>query len=86
MQKLLSNAKWIGGMWQAFSGDLPRGNGEQRVAERYSPKGVRMALQGLQERAKSAKIMMGAEDRVFTKQYKSGNKLRWLNEYDTQRE
>ena len=45
-----------------------------------------MALQDLQERARSAKIMMGADDRVFTKQYKSGNKLRWLKEYDAQRE
>ena len=36
----------------------------------------------LQEQAKGSRVMLGAEDRVFTKQYKSGNKLKWLQEYD----
>ena len=72
MQKLLSSAKGIGGMWQAFSDDLPRGEREPGVAERYSLTGVRKALQDLQEQAMSAKVMLGADDRVFTKQYKSG--------------
>ena len=32
VQKLLSSAKGIGGMWQAFSGDLQREKGEKGVA------------------------------------------------------
>ena len=82
VQRLLSSAKGIGGMWKAFSEDLPREGREPGVAERYSLKGVRKALQDLLEQAKSARVMIGADDRVFTKQYKSGNKLRWLQEYD----
>jgi len=82
VQKLLSSAKGIGGMWKAFSEDLPRERREPGTAERYSLKGVRKALQDLQEQAKGSRVMLGAEDRVFTKQYKSGNKLKWLQEYD----
>ena len=78
VQKLLSSAKGIGGMWKAFSEELPRERREPGIAERYSLKGVRKALQDLQEQAKSARVMLGADDRVFTKLYRSGNKLRWL--------
>ena len=69
-------------MWKAFSEDLPREHRDPWTAERYSLKGVRKALQDLQEQAKGSRVMLGAEDRVFTKQYKSGNKLKWLQEYD----
>ena len=86
VQKLLSSAKGIGGMWKAFSDDLPRERREPGVAERYSLKGVRKALQDLQEQTKSARVMLGADGRVFTKLYKSGNKLKWLQEYDALRE
>ena len=82
VQKLLSSARGIGGMWKVFSEDLPREHREPGTAERYSLKGVRKALQDLQEQAKGSRVMLGAEDRVFTKQYKSGNKLKWLQEYD----
>ena len=86
VQKLLSSAKGIGGMWKAFSDDLPRERREPGVAERYSLTGVRKALQDLQEQAKGARVMLGADDRVITKLYKSGNTLRWLQEYDALRE
>ena len=86
VQKLLSSAKGIGGMWKTFSDDLPMERREPGVAERCSLKGVRKALQDLQEQAKSARVMLGADDRVFTKLYKSGNKLKWLQEYDALRE
>ena len=47
---------------------------------------MRKVLQDLQEQAQSARVMLGADGRVFTKLYKSGNKLRWLQEYDALRE
>ena len=46
-----------------------------------------MAVQDLQEKATQDRvlIMMGAEDRVFTKQFKRDTTLRWLKDYDAQR-
>ena len=49
-------------MWKAFSDDLPRERREPGVAERYSLKGARKALQDLQEQAKSARVMFGADE------------------------
>ena len=44
-----------------------------------------MALQDLQEKAKQDRVLMGADDRVFTKQFQRDKTLRWLKEYDAQR-